>query len=150
MLNLDALQPVQDDACMDADRMLQQKRDKLAAFDKQCSKVSHTCWAVSFVLPVYATITTQIACRRTYSSVLSIALVYVQVAEGLYVSGKAVAESREILAENNITHVVNCVGALYPEHFKDDGITYKTLWLQGTDLNATLLLLALYMHEQLT
>lgn len=54
-----------------------------------------------------------------------------QVAEGLYVSGEAVARDRAILAQHSITHVVNCVGALYPEFFRNDGIQYKTLWLQG-------------------
>lgn len=58
-------------------------------------------------------------------------LFLVQVADGLYVSGAAVAQDRAILAENSITHVVNCVGALYQEYFKNDGIAYKTLWLQG-------------------
>lgn len=54
-----------------------------------------------------------------------------QVAEGLYVSGAAVAQDRAILAAHGISHVVNCVGALYTEYFKDDGVAYKTLWLQG-------------------
>ncbi|KAF6257744.1 protein-tyrosine phosphatase-like protein [Scenedesmus sp. NREL 46B-D3] len=55
-----------------------------------------------------------------------------QVAEGVYVSGAAVAQDRAILAAHGITHVVNCVGALYPEYFKDDRIAYKTLWLADT------------------
>lgn len=46
-------------------------------------------------------------------------------------SGEAVARDRAILAQHNISHVVNCVGALYPEYFKNEGIQYKTLWLQG-------------------
>ena len=37
-----------------------------------------------------------------------------RVADGLYVSGEYVAKSRELLAEHGITHVVNCVGAMYP------------------------------------
>ncbi|WIA18490.1 hypothetical protein OEZ85_009944 [Tetradesmus obliquus] len=53
-----------------------------------------------------------------------------KVAEGLYVSGAAVAQDRAILAAHGISHVVNCVGALYTEYFKDDGVAYKTLWLQ--------------------
>jgi hypothetical protein len=53
------------------------------------------------------------------------------VADGLFVSGEAVARDRNILQQHNISHVVNCVGALYPEYFKADGIQYKTLWLQG-------------------
>jgi hypothetical protein len=51
--------------------------------------------------------------------------------DGLYVSGEYVAKSKEILQENGITHVVNCVGAMYGEYFKDQGIQYRTLWLQG-------------------
>jgi len=67
------------------------KRNKLALFEKQCSKVC----------------------------------------EGLYVSGEYVAKSRETLREHGITHIVNCVGAMYPEYFRGDGIQYRTLWLQG-------------------
>jgi hypothetical protein len=55
----------------------------------------------------------------------------VQVAEGLYVSGAAVAQDRAILAAHGISHVVNCVGALYSEYFREDGVAYRTLWLQG-------------------
>jgi hypothetical protein len=55
----------------------------------------------------------------------------VQVAEGLYVSGAAVAQDRAILAAHGISHVVNCVGALYSEYFRDDSVAYRTLWLQG-------------------
>jgi hypothetical protein len=54
-----------------------------------------------------------------------------QVADGLFVSGEAVARDRAILAAHGISHVVNCVGQLYPEFFARDGIVYKTLWLQG-------------------
>ena len=56
---------------------------------------------------------------------------HLQVAEGLYVSGEAVACNRAILAQHGISHIVNCVGALCPEHFNKDGIVYKTLWLNG-------------------
>lgn len=54
-----------------------------------------------------------------------------QVADGLYVSGEAVARDRGLLAAHGITAVVNCVGALYPEFFAADGIAYKTFWLAG-------------------
>ena len=67
------------------------KRNKLALFEKQCSKVC----------------------------------------EGLYVSGEHVAKSRETLRAHGITHVVNCVGAMYAEYFRGDGVQYRTLWLQG-------------------
>jgi hypothetical protein len=67
------------------------KRNKLALFEKQCSKVC----------------------------------------DGLYVSGEHVAKSRDTLRAHGITHVVNCVGAMYAEYFRSDGIHYRTLWLQG-------------------
>ena len=53
-----------------------------------------------------------------------------RVAEGLYVAGETVAKSRELLAGAGITHVVNCVGFLYPPYFEDE-LAYKTLYLQG-------------------
>ncbi|KAI8466485.1 MAG: hypothetical protein J3K34DRAFT_524485 [Monoraphidium minutum] len=55
-----------------------------------------------------------------------------QVCEGLYVSGEWVAKSRDALRAHGITHVVNCVGAMYPEYFKGDGVQYRTLWLQDS------------------
>ncbi|GAB4823510.1 hypothetical protein N2152v2_010556 [Parachlorella kessleri] len=54
-----------------------------------------------------------------------------RVAEGLFVAGEAVAKSRELLREAGITHVVNCVGFLYPAYFKDE-LDYKVLYLQDT------------------
>ncbi|GLT50892.1 hypothetical protein SLA2020_243470 [Shorea laevis] len=65
------------------------KRDKIAFFDKECSKV----------------------------------------AEHIYLGGDAVARDRDILKKNGITHVLNCVGFLCSEYFKDDFV-YRTLWLQ--------------------
>lgn len=53
-----------------------------------------------------------------------------EVADGLFVGGETVAKSREILRQSGITHVVNCVGFIYPEYFKDE-LTYRTLRLQG-------------------
>jgi hypothetical protein len=47
-----------------------------------------------------------------------------------------VAQDRAMLAAHGISHVVNCVGALYLEYFKDDGVAYKTLWLQGKQQHA--------------
>lgn len=70
-------------------------------------------------------------CRHRPATRARAPLVPLQVADGLYVSGEAVARDRSILAQHNISHVVNCVGALYPEYFKAEGIQYKTLWLQG-------------------
>ncbi|XVE99469.1 hypothetical protein REPUB_Repub03eG0201100 [Reevesia pubescens] len=67
------------------------KRDKIAFFDKECSKV----------------------------------------AEHIYLGGDAVARDREILKQNGITHVLNCVGFVCPEYFKTDFV-YRTLWLQDS------------------
>jgi hypothetical protein len=54
-----------------------------------------------------------------------------KIADGLYVSGGSVAKRREVLQEHGITHVVNCAGAMYQEYFKNDGVKYRTLFLQG-------------------
>ncbi|KAM1028635.1 hypothetical protein FF1_041199 [Malus domestica] len=67
------------------------RRDKIAFFDKECSKV----------------------------------------AEHIYVGGDAVARDRDILKQNGITHVLNCVGFVCPEYFKADFV-YRTLWLQDS------------------
>jgi hypothetical protein len=53
-----------------------------------------------------------------------------EVAQGLFLGSDAVAKSREILQDARITHVINCVGFLYPCYFKDE-LTYKVLFLQG-------------------
>lgn len=67
------------------------KRDKIAFFDKECSKV----------------------------------------AEHVYLGGDAVARDRDILKQNGITHILNCVGFVCPEYFKADFV-YRTLWLQDS------------------
>lgn len=72
-------------------REFQFKRDKLAFFDKECSRI----------------------------------------AEHIYLGSDAVAKNREILRQNGITHVLNCVGFVSPEYFKSD-LVYKTLWLQDS------------------
>ncbi|KAF6148841.1 hypothetical protein GIB67_014212 [Kingdonia uniflora] len=66
-------------------------RDRIAFFDKECSKV----------------------------------------ADHIYLGGEAVARNRDILRQNGITHVLNCVGFVCPEYFKSD-LVYKTLWLQDS------------------
>lgn len=53
------------------------------------------------------------------------------IANGIYVSGEYPAKHYEVLAEHGITHVVNCVGFLYGEMWKSEGLTYKTYYLQG-------------------
>uniref|UniRef100_A0A5B6YHI7 Putative Mitogen-activated protein kinase phosphatase 1 isoform 2 n=1 Tax=Davidia involucrata TaxID=16924 RepID=A0A5B6YHI7_DAVIN len=72
-------------------REFQLKKDKLAFFDKECSRI----------------------------------------ADHVYLGSDAVAKNREILRQNGITHVLNCVGFVSPEYFKSD-LVYKTLWLQDT------------------
>lgn len=72
-------------------RDFQFKKDKLAFFDKECSRI----------------------------------------ADHIYLGSDAVAKNREILRQNGITHVLNCVGFVCPEYFKND-LVYKTLWLQDT------------------
>ncbi|XWS59318.1 hypothetical protein CRYUN_Cryun08bG0111600 [Craigia yunnanensis] len=67
------------------------KRDKIAFFDKKCSKV----------------------------------------AEHSYLGRDAIARDREILKQNGITHVLNCVGFVCPEYFKADFV-YRILWLQDS------------------
>ncbi|CAN1152209.1 Protein-tyrosine-phosphatase MKP1 [Linum perenne] len=72
-------------------REFQFKREKLAFFDKECSRI----------------------------------------ADHIYLGSDAVAKNREILRQNGITHVLNCVGFVSPEYFKND-LVYKTLWLQDS------------------
>ncbi|KAJ4719812.1 protein-tyrosine-phosphatase MKP1-like [Melia azedarach] len=67
------------------------KRDKIAFFDKECSKV----------------------------------------AGHIYLGGDAVARDKDILKQNGITHILNCVGFVCPEYFKADFV-YRTLWLQDS------------------
>ncbi|MED6196950.1 hypothetical protein PIB30_052138 [Stylosanthes scabra] len=67
------------------------KRDKLAFFDKECSRI----------------------------------------AEHIYLGSDTVAKNHELLRQNGITHVLNCVGYVCAEYFKSDFV-YKTLWLQDS------------------
>ncbi|KAL2559880.1 protein-tyrosine-phosphatase MKP1-like [Forsythia ovata] len=67
------------------------KKDKLAFFDKECSRIL----------------------------------------DHVYLGSDAVAKNREILSQNGITHVLNCVGFVCPEYFKHE-LVYKTLWLQDS------------------
>ncbi|XP_010504380.1 PREDICTED: protein-tyrosine-phosphatase MKP1 isoform X2 [Camelina sativa] len=67
------------------------KREKIAYFDKECSKV----------------------------------------ADHIYVGGDAVAKDKNILKNNGITHILNCVGFICPEYFKSD-FCYRSLWLQDS------------------
>jgi hypothetical protein len=47
----------------------------------------------------------------------------------LFVSGEYVARNWEILSKSGISHVVNCVGFLYPPYFEKE-LSYLTLYLQ--------------------
>lgn len=67
------------------------KKDKLAYFNKECSRI----------------------------------------VDYIYLGSDTVAKDREVLRQNGITHVLNCVGFLCPEYFKND-LVYKTLWLQDS------------------
>ena len=53
-----------------------------------------------------------------------------EVAEGLFLGSDVVARNREVLKAAGITHVINCVGFLYPAYFQDE-LTYLVLYLQG-------------------
>ncbi|EFJ28087.1 hypothetical protein SELMODRAFT_91575, partial [Selaginella moellendorffii] len=54
-----------------------------------------------------------------------------RVAEHIYLGSDAVARNRETLLANKITHVLNCVGFICKEYFRDD-FKYHTLWLQDS------------------
>lgn len=54
-----------------------------------------------------------------------------RVVDGLYLGSDAVARNWDTLEAAGITHVVNCVGFIYPAYF-EDRLSYKTLYLQGT------------------
>jgi len=53
-----------------------------------------------------------------------------EVADGLFLGSDVVARNREVLRAAGITHVINCVGFLYPAYFQDE-LTYLVLYLQG-------------------
>ncbi len=53
-----------------------------------------------------------------------------EVADGIFLGSDVVARNRETLRAAGVTHVINCVGFLYPAYFKDE-ITYLVLYLQG-------------------
>ena len=55
------------------------------------------------------------------------------VGDRLHVGGEVVARNLDILRASSITHVINCVGFLYPPYFESE-FTYQTLYLQGAIL----------------
>lgn len=54
-----------------------------------------------------------------------------EVSAGLFLSGDTVARSRETLAQHRVTQVVNCVGFVCKDYFKDE-LQYRTYFLQGS------------------
>lgn len=54
-----------------------------------------------------------------------------RIVDHIYLGSELVAKNREVLRQNRITHVLNCVGFVCPEYFKGD-LVYKTLWLQDS------------------
>lgn len=54
-----------------------------------------------------------------------------RIVDHIYLGSDTVAKNREVLRQNGITHVLNCVGFLCAEYFKND-LVYKTLWLQDS------------------
>lgn len=53
------------------------------------------------------------------------------VGDRLFVGGELVAKSLDVLQAANITHIINCVGFLYPPYFEST-FGYQTLYLQDT------------------
>ncbi len=53
-----------------------------------------------------------------------------EVDPGLYLGSDAVARNWDTLEAAGITHVVNCVGFIYPAYF-EDRLKYQILYLQG-------------------
>ncbi|KAA8533226.1 hypothetical protein F0562_033241 [Nyssa sinensis] len=88
---LGSIKPLDNSDPEEPQREFQFKKDKLAFFDKECSRI----------------------------------------ADHIYLGSDAVAKNREILRDNGITHVLNCVGFVCPEYFNND-LVYKTLWLQDS------------------
>uniref|UniRef100_A0A5B6YIH7 Uncharacterized protein n=1 Tax=Davidia involucrata TaxID=16924 RepID=A0A5B6YIH7_DAVIN len=86
-----SIKPLDNSDTEEPQREFQFKKDKLAFFDKECSRI----------------------------------------VDHIYLGSDAVAKNREILRQNGITHVLNCVGFVCAEYFKND-LVYKTLWLQDS------------------
>jgi hypothetical protein len=53
-----------------------------------------------------------------------------EVIDRLYISGEWVAKDAATIQKHRITHIINCVAALYPP-FHEHMCTYKNLFLQG-------------------
>lgn len=55
-----------------------------------------------------------------------------EVSPGLFLGSDAVARNWDTLEAAGITHVVNCVGFIYPAYF-ESRLEYQVLYLQGID-----------------
>lgn len=56
-----------------------------------------------------------------------------KVLDGLFIGGEFPARDLPTLQANGITHVINCVGSVYPS-FHAGKLSYITLYLEGTSL----------------
>ncbi len=68
-----------------------------------------------------------------------------EVADGLFLGSDVVARNRGVLRAAGITHVINCVGFLYPAYFQDE-LTYLVLYLQGEFFSGTNHSLGTFTH----
>jgi hypothetical protein len=59
-----------------------------------------------------------------------------KVLDGLFVGGEFPARDFPTLEAHGITHVINCVGAVYPS-FHAGKLIYKTLYLEGKSTRHT-------------
>lgn len=103
------------------------RREKFAYFEKRCSEVA-ICHLMR-LQRMEINLTGMWMWPAVEATLLTSRLL-LQVSEGLFLGSEAVAKNREILVQSSITHVINCVGFIYPEYFKDE-LVYKTLRLQG-------------------
>ena len=53
-----------------------------------------------------------------------------EVSPGICIGGEKVASNKNILLNCGITHIINCVGMIVPNHFPQDFV-YHTLYLKG-------------------
>ena len=60
-----------------------------------------------------------------------------EIMDRLFVSGEWVAKDLATIQKNRITHIINCVAALYPS-FHEQICTYKNIYLQGAPGIATM------------
>ena len=71
------------------------------------------------------------------------------VGDRLFVGGEVVAKSLDILQQSHITHVINCVGFLYPPYFESH-FSYQTLYLQGMLVLLCCFIFSFLFHSHLS